>query len=57
VSAGRWLVTEDLLRELHAGGLQVFAWTVNDNEEALKLADWGVDGITSDRLDLLRSLP
>ena len=57
VSIGRWLVTESVLAELHERGLQVFVWTVNDSEEAAQLAAWGVDGITSDRLEVLAGLP
>jgi glycerophosphoryl diester phosphodiesterase len=57
VSALHKLLTEADVRLFQARGLRVIAWTVNKAAEAGKLADWGVDGITSDRLDLLAQLP
>lgn len=47
------LVSQLLVREIQAAGLQVFVWTVNDKEAMLRLADWGVDGIISDDTELL----
>ncbi|HEU5266898.1 MAG TPA: glycerophosphodiester phosphodiesterase family protein [Jatrophihabitans sp.] len=46
-------------RYLHAAhrlGLPVHAWTVNDRAEMIRLLDLGVDGIMTDRADLLRDL-
>jgi glycerophosphoryl diester phosphodiesterase len=40
----------------HALGLPVHAWTVNDAAEMNRLLDLGVDGIMTDRADLLRDL-
>ena len=57
VSAARWLLTQDDVRLFHERDLRIVAWTVNDEAEAQKLAGWGVDGVTSDRLDLLSRLP
>lgn len=37
-------------------GLQVHAWTVNDATEMNRLLDLGVDGIMTDRADVLRDL-
>ncbi len=54
-AAGLWglhpnraYVTADLIRDAHAGGLAVQAWTVNDAAEIARLAAWGIDGIMSD---------
>jgi glycerophosphoryl diester phosphodiesterase len=42
--------------EAHHLGLPVIVWTVNDPKEMGRLIDMGVDGIISDRPDLLRSV-
>lgn len=45
-----------MLAEAHALGLRVVPWTVNDIEDMERLIDWGVDGICTDRPDLVRSI-
>lgn len=40
----------------HGYGLPVHAWTVNDTAEMSRLLELGVDGIMTDRADLLREL-
>lgn len=40
----------------HELGLAVVAWTVDDPDEAAKLASWGVDGITTHRVRELHRL-
>jgi glycerophosphoryl diester phosphodiesterase len=44
------LVTPDLVREIHARGRRILAWTVNEAERAQALLDWGVDGIVTDNV-------
>ena len=40
--------------EAHRLGLKVVTWTVNEPKDMVALIDMGVDGIISDRPDLLR---
>ncbi|HEX6590089.1 MAG TPA: glycerophosphodiester phosphodiesterase [Longimicrobiales bacterium] len=50
---GRRVVNERLVRELKQKGIVVHVWTVNDPDDMRMLLDWRVDGILSDRPDLL----
>ena len=47
-------LTPALLKEAKDLGLTVLAWTVNDTPQMARLMDMGVDGIVTDRPDLLR---
>jgi glycerophosphoryl diester phosphodiesterase len=49
-------LTEATLAEAHALGLKVVPWTVNGADEMRRLIDWKVDGLISDRPDLLAEL-
>lgn len=53
-----WLpvVQPRLLRAAHRRGYEVHVWTVNDAADMCELLDLGVDGLVSDRPDLLREL-
>lgn len=42
------LIDEELIRQVHNCGLQIFTWTVNRQPEMLQLAAWGVDALISD---------
>jgi glycerophosphoryl diester phosphodiesterase len=55
VIAHESLVTVELMRDIHAEGKKVFAWTVNKKSSMLRLAKEGVDGIVSDKTELLVS--
>lgn len=47
-------VTEALVNVIHARGLQIGVWTVNNPTDMQRLAAWGVDAITTDRPDELK---
>jgi len=47
-------LTEALLKEAHDLGLKAAVWTVNDPAQIKKMLDLGVDGLVSDRPDLVR---
>ena len=45
-----------LLDEARRLGLKVLPWTVNDPAQMTRLVEWGVDGLITDRPDLLREV-
>ena len=44
-------LTEERIAALHAAGIRVNCWTVDEKERAEQLAAWGVDYITSNILE------
>lgn len=50
------VVDPAFVRAAHARGLQVHVWTVNERDRAEALLDLGVDGIMTDRLEMLRDV-
>ncbi len=47
---------DDLLARAHDCGIRVLVWTVNETDTMHRLLDSGVDGIITDRPDLLRDV-
>ena len=50
---GRRLVTPRLARDLRRHGIPLHVWTVNEPADMHRLLDWGVEGLISDRPDIL----
>jgi glycerophosphoryl diester phosphodiesterase len=48
-------ITQGIVDKAHAMGKKVHVWTVNDPDKVRELMDMGVDGIITDRPDLIRS--
>jgi len=50
---GHETLNEPLVAEIKDSGLRILAYTVNDPERARELAQWGVDAICTDRIDVI----
>jgi len=50
-----WPLTKEFVAQIKAAGLKLITWTVDDETVAQRLADAGVDGITTNKPAWLRS--
>lgn len=50
------VVTPPTVAAAHDAGIQLHVWTIDDPADMHRLLDWGVDGIMTDRADLLRDV-
>lgn len=48
------IVTRLTVDRIHAAGAEVHVWTVNEPNDVIRLLDLGVDGIVTDRCDIVR---
>lgn len=55
-SSGITIMTPHFVRAAHERNLRVDVWTIDDPDEMKRLIDMGVDGIITDRPDLLMEL-
>lgn len=49
-------LTRENIKQAHNMGLKVYAWTVNNPKDMQNLISWGIDGIITDRPDVLKGL-
>jgi glycerophosphoryl diester phosphodiesterase len=50
------IVSPAFIRAVHAAGREVHVWTINEPADMVRLLDQGVDGIMSDRCDVLAAI-
>lgn len=50
---GRRILSERLVADAHAANLAVHVWTIDTEADMRRLLGWGVDGIVTDRPDIL----
>lgn len=50
------IVTPRSIQAVHAAGRKIHVWTIDDAEQMHELIDWGVDGIITDRPDVLKGV-
>jgi glycerophosphoryl diester phosphodiesterase len=55
-AAGLTIASPRLVRRAHANGVRVHVWTIDDADEMRLLLDRGVDGLMTDRTDVLRDV-
>jgi glycerophosphoryl diester phosphodiesterase len=51
----KWPWSAEMVKQVKDAGLEIYVWTINDPVEAKRLADLGVDGITTDEPALVKS--
>ncbi|MDR2430484.1 MAG: hypothetical protein LBD14_06340 [Puniceicoccales bacterium] len=50
------LLSRELITVLHENGITVWAWTVDEPRRMQELLDWGIDGITTNKPGLLKTI-
>jgi glycerophosphoryl diester phosphodiesterase len=47
-------ISKEYVEAVHRAGLKMFAWTIDDPDDAIRLMEFGIDGITTNRPGWLR---
>jgi len=55
-SRGVRVISERFVARAHQAGLQVHVWTIDDEQTVRELLDLGVDGLITDRIDVLAAV-
>ncbi len=56
ISLRKMTVSENLIDACHERGIDVYAWTIDDEKEMRKFISWGVDGIYTNKPGVLKQL-
>jgi glycerophosphoryl diester phosphodiesterase len=56
ISLRKKTVNEKLIVACHEQGIKVYVWTVDEEDEIWKFISWGVDGLYSNKPDVLKKL-
>ncbi len=54
ISLRKMTVSENLVEACHGQGIEVYVWTVDEEDEMQEFISWGVDGIYSNKPGLLK---
>ena len=49
-------LTEEIMAEFRQNGVRVIPWTVDDRESMLQMAALGVDGLMTNRIDVMNDV-
>ncbi|HNW28311.1 MAG TPA: glycerophosphodiester phosphodiesterase [Spirochaetota bacterium] len=53
---GARIITRGLIKDARRCGVPVLAWTINRPDNMRRLIEWGIDGIVTDHIDLLKKV-
>jgi len=56
ISLRKKTVNKELVSVCHEHGIEVYVWTVDEDDEMKELISWGVDGIYSNRPGVLKRI-
>ena len=56
ISLNKKTVSEDLISRCQSKGIKVYVWTVDEEDDMRRLISWNVDGIYSNRPELLKCI-